>query len=578
MATIQAKTSRGQKYWYVVESRRVNGKPRPIVLAYLGKADTLLKRLQGIDGRIKLKSYSHGAVAALLNVAAKLEIPSIINKYVKSPRSYMPEKPKRHHLTVGITLLLGAIGRVCMPTSKRGWWNWAKTTSCEYLLRCALSRIDSQHFWDLMDALPVEAIPNIEAELLRNVQRHFPLEHDTLLFDTTNFFTFIATTNQRCTIAQRGKNKQKRNDLRQVGLALVVTRKDSIPLFHSSYQGNLHDSKVFHQVIGNIKERLVALNFDLEKHTLVFDRGNNSQKNLTVVAKLKLHYLGALVPYQHQALLEEAQGHYQTVVVNDEPLDVYRTEKIIWDQPRTVVVFVSDRLKAGQLRGIYQALARKEKELRKIQQTLLSRRGASQDRASLEERIGKLLKGQFLDGLIQWSLSETADGHIRLDFLIDQKQLAGVEEKLGFRILMTDRHDWDTARIIETYYSQATVEAAFKNMKNPHHLALKPQFHWTDQKIIVHNFMCVVGYLLSTLVLKEARRKAGFTGSLDSLLDILGNIRLATMIEQPKGRGRPKAIYKLEEMSEEEFALIDALDVAELHKHRPKLKGVGVYN
>ncbi len=578
MATIQAKTSRGQKYWYIVESRRVNGKPRPIVLAYLGKADKLLKRLQGMDGQIKLKSYSHGGIAALLNVAAQLEIPSIINKYVKSPRSYMPTKPKRNQLTVGITLLLGAIGRVCMPTSKRGWWNWAKTTSCEYLLRCTLSRIDSQHFWDLMDALPVEAIPKIEAELLQKVQTLYPLEHDTLLFDTTNFFTFIATTNRRCTIAQRGKNKQKRHDLRQVGLALVVTRKDSIPLFHLSYQGNLPDSKVFHQVIGDIKKRLVALSFDLEKHTLVFDRGNNSKDNLAVVAKLKLHYLGALVPYQHQALLQEAQGHYQAVVINDQPLDVYRTQKTIWGQPRTVLVFVSDQLKAGQLRGIYQALARKEKELRKIQQALLSRRGATQDRASLAARIVKLLKGQFLDGLIQWSLSETADKQPRLDFLIDQKQLAQIEQKLGFRILMTDRHDWDTGRIIETYYSQATVEAAFKNIKNPHHLALKPQFHWTDQKIIVHNFMCVVGYLLSTLLWREARRKAGFTGTLDSLLEALNNIRLATLIEQPKGRGKPKAVYKLEEMSKEELAIINALDVAELHKQRPQFKGVGVYN
>ena len=47
MATIQARASRGNKYWYIVESRRVNGKPRPIMLAYLGKANDLLKRLQG---------------------------------------------------------------------------------------------------------------------------------------------------------------------------------------------------------------------------------------------------------------------------------------------------------------------------------------------------------------------------------------------------------------------------------------------------------------------------------------------------------------------------------------------------
>ena len=77
MATIQSKKSKGYKYWYIVESRRVNGKPRPVVLAYLGKADDLLKRLQGLY-QLKLKSYSHGAVCALINVAAKLEIVDIL--------------------------------------------------------------------------------------------------------------------------------------------------------------------------------------------------------------------------------------------------------------------------------------------------------------------------------------------------------------------------------------------------------------------------------------------------------------------------------------------------------------------
>ncbi|HEB33179.1 MAG TPA: hypothetical protein ENI15_20245 [Spirochaetes bacterium] len=109
MATIQQKTSRGHKYWYIVESRRVNGKPRPVVLAYLGKPEALLKRLRGLTEKIKLKSYSHGAVAALLDVAQKLDIPAVINKYIESPGKYMPEKPIRNNLTAGMTLLLGLL-------------------------------------------------------------------------------------------------------------------------------------------------------------------------------------------------------------------------------------------------------------------------------------------------------------------------------------------------------------------------------------------------------------------------------------------------------------------------------------
>jgi len=54
------------------------------MLAYLGKADNLLKRLKGLTNTIKLKSYSHGSVAALLKIAYELDVCTIINKHIKS--------------------------------------------------------------------------------------------------------------------------------------------------------------------------------------------------------------------------------------------------------------------------------------------------------------------------------------------------------------------------------------------------------------------------------------------------------------------------------------------------------------
>ena len=578
MATIQQKTSRGHKYWYIVESRRVGGKPRPIVLAYLGKAEDLLQRLQGFHGHCKLKSYAHGAVALLLQLAGRLDLPAIINRQVRSPRHYLSPKPLRNHLTVGMTLVLGAIGRACRPTSKRGWLDWAKGTSFEYLLRCSLAKVDSQHFWDLMDALPVEAIPEIEAQLLEKVRSLQSLDSATLTYDTTNFFTFIATTNDKCTIAHRGKNKQKRGDLRQIGLALVVTRNGGLPLFHLTYQGNWHDAKVFAKLIQTIQERLVRLHFDPEQHTLVFDRGNNSKANLDAVATAGLHYVGALTPYQHAPLLAEAEGHYQTVPVKGQPLDVYRTEKQIWGRKRTVVVFVSQRLKAGQLRGIYQALARKQAALAALRQTLQTPRGASKDRRALEDKILSLTSGQFLGGLFQWTIGEKPNDFFTFDFSINEERLRQLEDELGFRILMSDRHDWETSAIIEAYYGQSAVEQAFKDMKNPCHLAFRPQFHWTDQKIIVHFFLCMLGYLLSVLLWNEAKNKTDFNGSIDSLLERLGGIRLAAMMEETRKRGKPAISYQLEEISEEDQALLLALHGENLHRQRPSINGVGVYN
>lgn len=576
MATLQAKNSRGHRYWYIVESRRVNGKPRPVVLAYLGKPEDLLQRLEGLSAQVRLKSYSHGAVAALLGVAEALDVPAVVNKYV--PYTPGGEKPLRHDLTVGATLLLGAMGRVCMPTSKRGWWEWARTTSCEYLLRAALSKVDSQHFWDLMDALPVDAIEKIEQELLEGARRHYGLAPgDTLLYDTTNFFTFIATTNARCTIAQRAKNKQKRHDLRQVGMALAVTREDQIPLFHETYQGNFSDANVFNEVVARVKQRLVALGLDLDKHTLVFDRGNNSKANLARIAQAGLHYVGALTPSQHRKVLESAENRYAPVEVGDVALDVFRTQQTVWGAERTLVVFISDRLKAGQWRGIEAALEKAQAKLALLQKTINAPSQRKQTRQQIEARVTRTVNRQFVKDLLEWSLTEAEPGPWKLTFTVREGARAALEKTLGFRILMTDRHDWPTPDIIQAFYNQAQVEGAFKNVKNPYHLAVRPQFHWTDQKIAVHFFLCVLGYLMSSLLLREARKHAGFTGSMDTFLDTLNAIRLATVISATGKRGKPKIAYQLEELDESQRKLAQALGILETHLQRPKLDGISVY-
>jgi len=89
--------------------------------------------------------------------------------------------------------------------------------------------------------------------------------------------------------------------------------------------------------------------------------------------------------------------------------------------------------------------------------------------------------------------------------------------------------------------------------------------------------MCVLGYLLAALVWREARRKAKFRGTLDTLLDTLNNIRLGTILQQRSGKGRPQATYQLEDMSKDEEKLLNALGVQDLHSNRPKLNGVGLY-
>ena len=81
---------------------------------------------------------------------------------------------------------------------------------------------------------------------------------------------------------------------------------------------------------------------------MVFDRGNNSRGNMAMVEKLSFHYVGALTPYHHKQLVDEAVDNFKEYDVEGSKMQVYRDKRVIWEQERTVVVFISEKLKAGR--------------------------------------------------------------------------------------------------------------------------------------------------------------------------------------------------------------------------------------
>jgi transposase len=578
MATIQKRKSRGHTYWYIVESRRVNGKPRPVTLAYLGRPEDLLLRLQGLK-EFKVRSFSHGDTACLVQLADELQLVDIINRHV--PAMPSGKRPIRDGLTLGDTLVLGAIGRACRPTSKRGWYSWARATSLEYSLRTTLHRVDSQHFWDQMDALPADRIPEIEKEIVEKVLTRWEIPLDCLFLDATNFFTFIDSTNHRCTIAQRGNSKQKRMDLRQFGLALIVTRQEQLPLFHCVYRGDKPDVTMFKEYFSRFRDRITDVARELESITLVFDRGNNSKANLASVDASDIHYVASMTPHHHRDLIKVANKQFEATELGDEEILTYRTQREIWGKKRTVVVLVSEILRQGQERGIFQSL---EKVLASLQElkTMLDREKEGlqprrkRTRGELESRVTTAISRQFIKTIISWKLTGTSGTGWKLSFWLNEKALLRLrEEELGRRILITDRHLWSTQEIIRAYRCQSKVEHAFMTMKNPYHDAVRPQYHWTDQKIEVHVFMCVLSYLLASLAHKIAREKAGFTGKIATLMETLKTIRLATRIEKTGKKGKPSVTFALEEMDEEQNKLCQAYNITPA-TIRTKRK-VGVY-
>jgi transposase len=496
---------------------------------------------------VRVCSVSAGAVTALHRLAQEFDLAGRINRAI-APDG---EVQVRDALTVGQSLVAAMIARACAPRSKRAFADWAKTTYLPELMNFSAGDLTSQHFWDQMNAVPVDQLAVIEQELVCAVVHVEQLQLQALAYDTTNFYTHIASTNLRPQLPQRGKNKQGRSDLRQMGLALVVDQDTQLPLAHVLYEGARSDMRTFAEFLKPVRQRLRELSCQPEQLTLVFDAGASSKQNLESLA----HYVTAVRPSHHRALLSEVAGQLTEVLLSKGvAVRAWRSQRVVAGKPREVVVVFSPQLYEGQLRGLHQSLARSYRELEELgQRPRLSAEAA-------KRKLEKIRGQQYLRSLLGYQIDTDEQGAVRICVWSNwQEYQRLVTRYFGLRVLITDRAEWSTAQIIEAYRGQSKAEAAFRDLKDPRMLSTRPQFHWTDQKLHVHAFMCVTAYLLVTLLHRRAAQKAAFQGSSRRLLEELAGVRSCRLIEMTGRQGRPRVRLQIEEMDATRRKLAEAL-------------------
>src|SRR5271168_3062868 len=309
MAYLVGKKQGGKTYYYLTESARVNGKPRIVSQQYLGSADEIAQRLSeaGPGEPDRSSHLGFGDIAAVWAMLERLGVVDIIDEVVGSRRSDAA-------LSVGTYIALAALNRVVAPCSKLGFSDWWSTTLGDRLLeRAPVAALDHRRFWDAMDAISDEQLVDIERRIVARMVEELALDVSGLVLDMTNFATYIDSANDRAPIAQRGKAKQKRNDLRLVGLGLVVSTDGGIPLVSHAYEGNRHDSSQFPDVIDELVQRFGAIDEGAAGLTVVFDAGQDSEDNLALIDSGPLHFVGSLPPSDHLDLMAVGKSRYQKV-------------------------------------------------------------------------------------------------------------------------------------------------------------------------------------------------------------------------------------------------------------------------
>jgi transposase len=557
MPSLTKKIVRGKPYYYLRECQRVQGKPKIVKTIYLGSPQKIYERLLCPEPA-KIAFQEFGGSAAVFSMAQTLDVVATIDRHVPKRGAQGP--------SVGQYLLLAALNRCLAPRSKAKIANWYSKTALTRLLPLTSAQLTSQRFWDNMERVSLEQIAAIEDDLARTAVSHFGLDLHCLLFDTTNFFTFLDSFNLRARLPQRGKSKEGRDSLRILGLALLVTADGEIPLFHHPYAGNQHDAVTFHSVVEKLLQRCGALAQQVRDITLVFDKGNNSEDNLKILANSSVHFIGSLVPTQHPDLLAIPREKMRRLDRAQLPaVWAYRTRKVVFGVERTMVVSFNRKLFQGQTRTLAREIHKRQRKLEKLQNRLRRRRpgdpGKKPTVKGVENKVKEILRGRHMKDLFTAQVRKTRPGLPRLAFRFRPAAYQKLRSTLlGKTILFTDHgEDWTEEQIVLGYRAQHHVEDDFRLMKNPHYLSFRPSFHWTDQKLRVHAFYCVLALMMLNL-LRRQLAQAGLSLSIVEMMDQLQEIQEVTLLyPAPQAAQEPFVRTQLSETNLRQQQMIAAL-------------------
>ena len=565
MASLVRKIIRGHPYFYIRECQRVDGKPKIVSQTYLGRADTILARLQAAQSPpqpLHARVREFGASAALLALARRLGLPDLIDRHAPAKRGSGP--------SVGACLLAAILNRCLAPGSKAALLGWYRSTALPRLLPLPASQLSSQRFWEHLQHIPADAIPDIERDVVARMTREFDVDLRRVLFDATNCFTYIDSCNQRSTLAQRGHSKEGHKSLRIVGVALLVSADARLPLLHRTYAGNRPDAPTFHSLAADLAERCRELTAGARQVTLVFDKGNHSRANLELVEQGPFRFIGSLVPTQHPDLLAVPAERLVSLAAEGLPgVRAWRTRKTVFGVERTVLVTFNQELFDAQERTLLREIDKRRRQLRELQGRLRRWRtgrvsgGRKPSLAGTRKQVDRWLRARHMRQLFAVTLEER-DGLPAVRYRFRQRAWQTLRrELLGKTLIFTDNDDWSDAELVRGYRAQHHVESAFRQLKDTDCIAIRPQYHWTDHSIRVHVLCCVLALALCGLLQRELGR-LGVDGSIPALLRDLAEIREVDVVYPAQKRGaEPVVRTTLTEMTAEQQALYELLQLAQ---------------
>ena len=497
MAHFHIKMKKGRPYLYVREIARVGGKPKVVSQIYIGSPERVAGLASGsAEGAVKLKVEEFGALWLADQIDRDMDLVSIIDSVIH--RGAREEGP-----SVGEYFLYCVWNRMCEATSKNKLAGWYERTAVQQIRPVDLGELTAQRYWEKWDRVSEDALNAIARKFFEKLWAVESPDADCLLFDTTNYYTFMASDTPS-EIARRGKNKEGRHNLRQIGLGLLVARNSRLPLYYCVYPGNLHDSRQFEAVMDEMFGIVCGFDKTKQRLTVVIDKGMNSESNFTWIDEhSRLHFVTTYSTYFAEDLATAPLDAFEPADIQknrrliekgkkDDRMLVYRTKGEYWGKQRAVVVTYNPVTERKQSYTLDSKLEAIRQELLAMRARVRNRETHWRKQEAIRERYLRLCERFHVPGdLYALEFSQTESG-LAMGFRMDVLAVEKKRSMFGKNIIITDNTDWTTSEIVEASLDRWQVENRFRMSKEDDLVAMQPIRHWTDSKIRCHLFSCVV--------------------------------------------------------------------------------------
>jgi len=458
MPSIQSTKVKGRTYWRIVESRRIDGKPRPIPLLYLGSIENIVATYQ-LAKQIKNGELSaEEAIPPPLEPQPKewpIEENLVKGEAVVEPVKSAPREPKvtptpipaaiipTKELAIAIPLKAKVLRygdvMVLHKTSEKialkTILNQVLGTSGEAfyagILFSLLHRVHGESWNELKDRTCLkEVVPGIQdlKSQWRRVIESFTFNQcKEILTAVSEKITQYIDFKDQCLV--RHIIPFLTNDIQEYAIDIIYSKEGIVPLwFHTDGLKEPHPTNW----------KVISIETTPEKM---------KDKNYIALAT-------ASVSKELNAIrLQE----YQTLPSG---IKAYRSPS---SEGSESLVFLSPTLHHTQLHTLEQQLRHALKELQQWQASLKDPGNLSVSRRDAEEKIAEILKNKYVKKIILVQYDPSMEGSARLQWTMNVEARVQIEtEQLGKRFLSTNCKDWTTEELIAAWTSHEIMDSFFQ--------------------------------------------------------------------------------------------------------------------